>query len=440
MKTKNMEVNAIYEGDNLEIMSNFDSNSIDLIYADPPFYTNKGFELIWKDKGEIRAFEDRWAGGIEHYVQQFMVPRLQECHRLLKDTGAFYLHCDWHASHYLKIELDRIFGRDNFRNEISVKRIRKNVHERKEVKRLNTAFDSILFYAKSDKHFIKPPLKEEHKPERWHAFDANGLRTGMDYKLFGIKPPQGGHWRWTEERAQKAIKEGILRPNPKSGRPEYLIPASTHTIITSAWDDIPAYSFKSGYPTEKSPELLERIVEMSSKKGEVVLDPFCGCGTAIIASQKLQRKWVGIDVSPTACKLMSDRFRKEFSLNVRVIKGKVDLNYVKKLAPFEFQNWVIDKFRGTVSKTLSGDMGIDGYTPQIKGGYPIQVKQSDGVGRPVVQQFESSIRYAKKKRGYIIAYSFSKQAIEEVARIKGKGEIEIILRTVQELLDGEIAE
>ena len=154
-----METNAIYEGDNLEIMSNFDPDSIDLIYADPPFYTGKGFELIWKDKGEIRAFEDRWAGGIEHYVQQFMAPRLKECHKVLKGGGALYLHCDWHASHYLKIELDRIFGRENFRNEISVKRIRKNVHERKEVKRLNTAFDSILFYAKSDKHFIKPPMK-----------------------------------------------------------------------------------------------------------------------------------------------------------------------------------------------------------------------------------------------------------------------------------------
>lgn len=138
---------------------------------------------------------------------------------------------------------------------------------------------------------------------------------------------------------------------------------------------------------------------------------------------------------------MYKRLKKEFSIDTKLIRGSVDLNYVKKLAPFEFQNWVVvDKFYGNISKTKSGDMGIDGITAPLKGGYPIQVKQSEGVGRPVVQQFESAIRYAKKKRGYIVAYSFSKQAREAVAEIKSKGEIEIILRTAQELLDGKVAE
>ncbi len=433
-----METDAIYEGDNLEIMSKFPSKSIDLIYADPPFFTNATYEVIWHDKAEIRSFEDRWEGGILHYIN-WIEPRLRECHRLLKDTGAFYLHCDWHASHYLKVELDKIFGRENFRNEISVKRIRKNVHEREEVKSLNTAFDSILFYAKSDKHFITPPMKEEYKPARWHAFDANGVRTGMDYDLFGYKPKRGNHWRWTKERADQAIKEGILRPNPSSGKPEYLIPASDHTLITSVWDDIPAYSFESGYPTEKSPELLERIINMSSKKGDIVLDPFCGCGTAIVASQKLKRNWIGIDISPTACNLMRKRMIHEFRISPQVIRGTVDVSYVKKLKPFEFQNWVVtNKFFGTVSKTKSGDFGIDGLTPQVTGGFPIQVKQSETIGRNVIDNFETAMRRMNKKKGYVVAFSFGRGAVEEVARVKNQEGIEIILRTVQDLLDGKI--
>ncbi|MCJ7633717.1 hypothetical protein MUP77_15175, partial [Candidatus Bathyarchaeota archaeon] len=179
--------NTIYCGDCTEVMTKFPNESVDLIYADPPFFSNQQYEIIWGDGYELRAFEDRWKGGIENYVL-WMKEKLEHCYRVLKSTGAMYLHCDWHASHYLKIEMDRIFGRENFRNEISVKRIRKNVHEYERVKRLNVAFDSILFFAKSNQHTIKPPMKKEFKPARRYAFDANGLRTGMDYDLFGHKP------------------------------------------------------------------------------------------------------------------------------------------------------------------------------------------------------------------------------------------------------------
>jgi len=173
--------------------------------------------------------------------------------------------------------------------------------------------------------------------------------------------------------------------------------------------------------------------------GDIVLDPFCGCGTTIIAAQKLKRRWIGIDVSPTACKLILRRLRQEQSVKAVLIKGKVDMKYVKKLNPYEFQNWVVvDKFLGTVSKKKSGDMGIDGLTPQILGGYPIQVKQSNNVGRNVVDNFETAIRRAKKKKGYIVAFSFGKGAYEEVARVKNKEGLEIILRTVKELLEGKI--
>jgi len=202
-----------------------------------------------------------------------MQGKLEQCYRVLKPTGAMYLHCDWHASHYLKVAMDGIFNRENFRNEISVKRIRKNVHEYATVKKLNVAFDSVLFYSKTNEHRIKPPMRNEKKIARWHAFDANGYRTGMDYPLFKHVPKEGTHWRWTKERAEKAIKEGKLRAS-KSGNPEYLIPASSQVILTSVWDDISAYSFQSGYPTEKSEALLDRIIEMSTEPMSIVLDPF----------------------------------------------------------------------------------------------------------------------------------------------------------------------
>ncbi len=288
-----MDTNVIYCGDCLDIIRKFDDNSIDLIYLDPPFFSQREYENIWiKDQlttlkfsdseweklrnsisptilKEYEEIEKRWKGGhkgIYVYIA-YMRERLEQCWRTLKDDGAIYLHCDWHASHYLKQLTDELFGYDNFRNEIAVRRVRKNVKERKEVKKLNVGYEVILFYAKSDKHFIKLPTKKDIKPERWHDFEASGIRTGMDYELFGIIPKKGNHWRWTKERAIESINNKILRPHPKTGRPQYFIPASTETILDSLWNDLVSSSFKHGYPTEKNEAILERIIKMSSKEG-----------------------------------------------------------------------------------------------------------------------------------------------------------------------------
>jgi len=430
MSISYFNTNTIYCGDCKDVLAKFPNECVDLLYADPPFFSNQQYEIIWRDGYELRAFEDRWKGGILNYVE-WMKERLEQCYRVLKLDGAMYLHCDWHASHYLKVRMDDIFGRENFRNEISVKRIRKNVREFETVKRLNVAFDSLLFYAKSDEHRIKPPMKEEHKPARWHAFDANGLRTGMDYELFGHRPPEGGHWRWTKERAEKAIKEGKLRPNPKTGRPEYLIPASTHTILTSVWDDINAYSFKSGYPTEKSEVLLDRIIEMSSEPLDIVLDPFCGCGTAIVAAHKKGRRWVGIDVSPTACDLMERRMR-SIGVSPNMMGMPLSEEDLRKVAPFDFQNWVVKRLFGRVSARKTSDMGIDGYTFE---GIPIQVKQSDDIGRNVIDNFETAIRRKKATKGIIVAFSFGKGSNEEIARAKLYDGIDIKPITIKQLIE-----
>ena len=420
--------NTIFCGDCEIVLSKFPEESVDLIYADPPFFSNQQYEILWGDGFEIRAFEDRWKGGLNNYIE-WMIPKLEQCQRVLKKSGAMYLHCDWHASHYLKERMDNIFGRENFRNEISVKRMRKNVHEYKTVKSLNVAFDSIFFYAKSDLHRITPPMKEDKKPDRWHTFDANGFRTGMDYELFGHKPIEGNHWRWTKDRAMKAVKEGNLRPNPQ-GKPEYLIPASTHVILTSVWDDISAYSFKCGYPTEKSEALLGRIIDMSSEPLSIVLDPFCGCGTAIITAQNKGRRWVGIDVSPTACDLMERRMRK-LHVSPNMMGMPLTEEDLRKVAPFEFQNWVVKRLYGRVTARKSGDMGIDGTTFE---GIPIQVKQSDDIGRNVIDNFETAIRRKKKSHGIIVAFSFGKGAYEEIARAKLHDQVDIKLLKIKELL------
>ena len=453
-----MEINAIYEGDNLEIMAKFPSKSVDLIYADPPFFSNRKYEVIWKDKAEIRSFEDRWEGGIEHYIS-WMEPRLRECHRLLKETGSMYLHCDWHASANLKVLMDKIFNDSNFRNEIVWPRTYAHSDSKQGAKAFGRIHDTILFYSKSvnntwntqyrpyEQDYIEKTFKQmDEEGRRYQTVTLTASKPGGDteFEWHGIRPPNGRYWAYSKANLDKMEKEGKI-VFLKSGIPRLkkYVDDTPGVPIQDVWSDITRMSTfsneRTGYPTQKPVALLERIVSASSNKGDIVFDPFCGCGTTIIASQKLGRKWIGIDISPTACNLMQKRLRKEFTMNAQIIRGAVDIKYVKKLPPFEFQNWVVtNKFFGTVSKTKSGDFGIDGLTPQVTGGYPIQVKQSEDIGRNVIDNFETAIRRMNKKKGYVVAYSFGRGAVEEVARVKNQEGIEITLRTVQDLLDGKI--
>ena len=186
-----------------------------------------------------------------------------------------------------------------------------------------------------------------------------------------------------------------------------------------------------GYPTQKPEALLMRIINTSSNPTDLVLDPFCGCGTAIAVAHKLGRRWVGIDVSPTACKLMGKRMRSIKARNFHVVGMPMNIEDLSKLEPFEFQNWVIQRLYGRVAARKTGDMGIDGYTYE---GYPVQVKQSENIGRNVVDNFETAIRRGKKKKGVIVAFSFSRGAYEEIARVKLEGGLEIDAIKVEELL------
>ena len=314
--------NRVIWGDNLLIMQALLSQGyegqIDLIYIDPPFNTgenfnfpndvrigNKEFEMELP-MSERLAYTDTWERGLDSFLDM-LYPRLQLMKRLLSNKGAIYVHCDQKASHYIKIIMDEIFSNDNFRNEIIVRRIHKNVREREQVPSLNVAVDYILFYSKSSEHLIDPATKEVKKPDRWHSFEASGIRNGMDYELFGYRPSQGNHWRWTKERAESAIIEGILRPNRSTGKPEYFIPSSNFTLRDSLWEDITAYSFTQSYPTEKKEELLELIINSSSNENDLVADFFCGSGTTAAVAERLKRKWITTDLSKTAIQVTRSR-------------------------------------------------------------------------------------------------------------------------------------
>lgn len=401
---------VIYCGDNLEWMRQFPDEFVDLCYIDPPFFSNRKYEIIFHDGEEIRAFEDRWKGGIEHYVA-WMRDRVFEIHRLLKATGSFYLHCDYHASHYLKVMCDGIFGIENFRNEVvwhygGWRRKMKGHFSRKH--------DILLFYAKSDEStfnsYSLPWSREEYVRVRKQKVRKD--KEGREYVL-----SDAGDGKRTKRYIEDALKQG--RP------------------VDSVWEiDALTSSDKTeamGYPTQKPEALLERIIVACSNAGDLVFDPFCGCGTTLVVAQRLKRRWLGIDVSPTACKLMQRRLAKEGVTRVQTPGIRYESAELKKLKPFEFQNWVVGIMSGTVSDKKSADMGIDGYSFMERD--PIQVKQQESIGRPDIDKFETAIRRVGKQKGYVVAFGFTKGAYDEVARVKRKNDLEIELLTVKELVE-----
>ena len=228
-------------------------------------------------------------------------------------------------------------------------------------------------------------------------------------------------------------------PKKPGGLPrlKYYLKDTKGVPVSDVWTDIKIIEASSkeslGFPTQKPESLLRRIISASSNPMDIVLDPFCGCGTAIVVAHKLGRRWTGIDVSPTACKLMEKRMRR-LHVSPNVVGMPLTEDELRKLPPFEFQNWVCKRLFGRVSRRKTSDMGIDGYTFE---GYPIQVKQSDNVGRNVVDNFETAMRRKKKTKGVIVAFSFSRGAYEEIARAKLHEGLEIKAITVRELIENE---
>lgn len=393
-----LETGVLYCDDNLARLTQFPANCVDLVYLDPPFFSNRNYEVIWGDEAEVRSFEDRWDGGVNHYIG-WMKERMIEVHRVLKSTGSVYLHCDWHASHHLKVMMDDVFSGGEFQNEIVWYYRGAGVSPR----RWGRRHDTILFYTK-----------------------------GKDEWTFNPDPVRGEYAEATRERFKHYI--GNVRKGGDFGE-QSLNPDGKHP--DDVWEiSIVAPSAKArlGYPTQKPEELLEQIILASSNPGDIVLDPFAGCGTTQVVAERLGREWIGIDISPTAVNLMRRRLltATNGAVDVKLIgmpTSEVDL---KALKPFEFQNWVMQQTSAAASPRKSGDMGIDGLSFMYH--EPIQVKQSEKVGRNVVDNFETAVERSGKDTGYLIAFSFTKGAREEAARAKATGKVTIVLVTVEELL------
>lgn len=392
------KTNTIYCGDNLEILADFPTESVDLIYIDPPFSSNKVYNIIWGDGYEKRAYDDRWEGNIEHYIK-WMKQRIVELHRLLKPTGSFYLHCDYRVSHYLKIICDDIFGRKNFKNEI-IWHYRRWSNVSKNFQRMH---DTILFYSKQKNNTFNILYQPYSKPE----YIETTVRGFVNGKIMRLKDEKGKYIKREKENIGVAMHD--------------------------VWHDInfiaPTSKERRGYPTQKPEALLERIILASSNPTDIVLDAFCGCGTTLAVAKRLKRKWIGIDISPLACKEMAKRV--DYRLR-DIIGMKYTVEQLKKLEPYEFQKWCCERIGGKVNPKKTSDYGEDGWI-YIKGKkHPIEVKQTS-VGRPVVQKFESVVRRCGTGSGFIIGLRFVKTAIEEISRINNIGEVRINPLTVEHL-------
>ena len=326
-------INKLILGDNLEILKSLDSESVDLIYLDPPFFSNRNYEVIWGDEGEVRSFADRWSGGMDHYIG-WLKERVAEMHRILKPTGSIFLHCDWHANSYIRVDiLDKLFGVNNFQNCICWQRTTSH----NDPKKLGNIHDTIFWYSKSKRKLYNKVLGSYSKEQlsRYKYQDTKGYYraenlTAPHYsptrtiEWKGTHPGENRQWRFSIEKLDELYDNGLilLQANGtprKDGFKEYLEDAKG-APLQDIWDDCymaPTSAERIGYPTQKPFVLLQRIVEIASNEGDVVLDPFVGGGTTVAVADKLNRSWIGIDQSVQAVKVT------EFRLN-----GQQDLSLI----------------------------------------------------------------------------------------------------------------
>ena len=478
-----LDTRVIYCGDNLDQLRKLPDACVDLIYIDPPFNSNRNYEVFWGETKEKRSFEDRHES-TQAYIE-FVRPRCVELARVLKKTGSFYYHCDWHASHYVKVMLDQIFGEIQFQNEI----IWKRTSARSDSNRYNTIHDTIFFYTKSerytwnkqyepyDPHYIEEFYTHvDPDGRRWKRGDLTSPnpRPNMMYEFKGYPSPSKG-WRFTRERLEQLDREGKIHyPKDPNGVPRLksYLDEMPGVPLQTVWTDIrPLHNLAAerlGYPTQKPLPLLERIIKASSNENDIVLDAFCGCGTALVAAQNLGRQWIGADVSPTACRVMAKRLRDVCRLPEdeklwRVGRGFVvrDLPWSEKqlrvIPPFEFENWAVIALGGIPNKAQVGDMGIDGRIypvssmPSTSGKnageldfmdawYPVQVKQKDKAGRPDIDMFEAAMLREKRAKGFFVSFEFSSDALREIDAFFRREHCTIIPLTVREILDENIAQ
>jgi len=396
-------MNRIICGDNLKVLKTFPDEYVDLIYIDPPFFTSKNYVVIWNNGEELRQFADSWITEKENgtgrakkdinVFLEWMKPRIEELHRVLKKTGSFYLHCDYHANSYLRMICDEIFGYNNLQNEI-IWHYSGTGNPTQFFKRKH---DTIFFYSKTENYTFNP-------------IKTNPTNKST-IKRYDMEDEKGRYKLWN---TRGTIRKVYMKP----------------LTIDDVWDiNVIGATSKErlGYPTQKPEALLERIIIASSNENDIILDAFAGGGTTLAVASRLKRRYIGIEVSPTACRLMAKRLQVPKS----TIEGlPATPQEIAEMGAFEFQNWVNRELCAKSSATMSSDSGIDGWLGEV----PIQVKQSN-VGRPVLDNFVASILRARKNKGIFVALGFSSTFKVEVARLKAEQGITILPITIEDIVE-----
>ncbi len=468
--------NRLFYGDNLDVLKqSISANTVDLVYLDPPFNSARSYNVIFNrhetaaddDAAQIQAFDDTWrwtpttdqqyssyiSGDLPNEVADAltafrtllgendamaylvnMAPRLVELYRVLKSTGSLYLHCDPTMSHYLKVLLDAIFGAQNFRNEIIWKRshtVKGNAGQGS--KHFGRSTDTIFFYTKGANYTfnqIYTPYGDDYL-KRFGRMDPNGRR----YRTVSMIGPGGAakgnpfyevmgvsrFWRFSEARMQELIDQGLViqsKPGSVPERKQYLDDGKG-VAVQSLWADIisinPMADERLGYPTQKPVALMERIITASTNPGDVVLDPFCGCGTTIDAAQKLDRTWIGIDVTYIAVDLIEKRLKHTYGDGITGTYDVLGIPRDKAAAlalfsrnPFDFERWAVSLMNGQPNQRQVGDKGIDGVArfplgPRgAVGRVLISVKGGKQLNPAMVRDLGGTVATQKAEMGVLI--------------------------------------
>lgn len=514
----------LYYGDNLDVLRHkVASESVDLIYLDPPFNSDRTYNLIHKEsQAQERAFHDSWHWDDSaeqafseltgHAPQGVRVPpalsamlpalreflgekdrdmlaylsmmaiRLVEMRRVLRPTGSLYLHCDPTASHYLRVILDTIFGPEQFRNEIVWLRSKNPKGSQHGLNRYSPFTDTIFYYVKSDAAPIvldrirvaldgdgmadKYPYADEHGPFADGPIlrsDSMGERPNLVYEYKGFTPGPPG-WRVKRSVLEEIDRAGNLNWTKTGVRRKLRPSADKGNPIGSFWGDIPPVNSQAservGYPTQKPLPLLKRIIEASSNPGDLVLDPFCGCGTTVEAAEDLGRKWLGIDIAIRAIDVIKDRLDEKFQPRVWKEYGEPsDVDSAAHLAdtnPYDFQWWAVRKLGGQPpkgEKKKGGDGGIDGemtlrdFDSSTKRRVVISVKGGRTLTPDMVKALKSTVDLEKVDYGILVTMHSPTPGMKDVARAFGAvpwspktGKIEHRIRivTVPEILAGTV--
>jgi len=509
-----LKTNVLYYGDNLEILrKHIPDESIDLVYLDPPFNSQADYNVLFREptgelsEAQIKAFSDTWhwdlsaertfedivtAGpaqvakmisALREFVGRndvmayltMMTIRLIELQRVLKPTGCIYLHCDPTAGHYLKLVLDTVFGARNFRNEIVWRRT--SAHS--SAKRYGPIHDTLLFYSKSDDYAWnkqRVAYSEEYVERFYRHIDTGGRRyqlgdltgrgvrhgeTGLPWRGVDVTS-KGRHWMVPPDELDRLDREGRVYSPPKGGVPRYkrYLDEMPGVVLQDFWDDIAPVQAHAkerlGYDTQKPLSLLERMIQASSNEGDVVLDPFCGCGTAVVAAHKLNRRWIGIDITHLAITVMKERLRDSFpGIEFEVVGEPVDVASACALAEqdrYQFQWWALSLVNAKPvgdDRKKGRDRGIDGVIGFVESGgrakrVVVQVK-SGHVNPGQIRDLKGTMQREKAEIGLFLTLEPPTQGMISEAASAGfyhsdlwdEDYPRIQICTIEELLEGK---